>query len=78
MWGLLEVYTKGGVVRSDDIINMRILDEDYNPDYNYYDYDYNIYLKKSKTMMIVNHKTDKKVQGKDKSKVRVFQLRLLK
>ena len=76
MWGLLEVYTKGGVVRSDDIINMRILDEDYNPDYNYYDYDYNIYFKKSKTMMIVNHKTDKKAQGKDKLKVRVFQLEL--
>ena len=35
-----------------------------------------IYFKKSKTMMIVNHKTDKKAQGKDKLKVRVFQLEL--
>ena len=76
MWALLEIYIKEGVLRSDEIRNMRIRDEDYNPNIDYYDYDYNIYFKKSGTIVLINHKTDKKAQGKEKLKVRVFQCEL--
>ena len=72
IWCLLELYINYGVLRSNEIRIMKIIDDCYNDKTDFSEYTYNIYYKKSQMMVIPLHKTNHKSKGNNKFKVKKF------